>query len=387
MTGRKRGGKYPPGLRPRGRKIQMTFMYLGERRREMTAFPPTEEGFKRATVMRNVILQEIELGTFDYAAHFPRSKFVARATTDAQFQTYVARYLQFGDHTKSTLTANIRNANKHVIPALGHRPIGEITATELMSWRTELLETLSPKSVNNVMVIVRQALELAVADGLIIMNPAAAMRNLKLRRSASMADPFSLDEIAQLRAHANDEWLVNLIDVWWGTGVRTGELIALRWEHIDEVHGEIDIRLSHVAGERLIPKDQEHRTIAMFSIAREALARQRKITGKATHGYVFVDPETGEPFLDSTELAEYMRPLIQTSNVRYRRQYNLRHSFASYALSAGEPAIAIRDQLGHETMEMLEKHYSRSMLTRNQRQWSGFEDVIENAKAKFTAAK
>lgn len=387
MTAQKRGGKYPAGLQPRGRKIQMTFVYNGQRRRELVPFPPTADGFRKAETMRNIVLQEIELGTFQYERHFPNSKFVARKVCDQQLQTYVARYLEHGDHSKSTAIANVRNANKHVLPALGLRPIDEITATDLLSWRTGLLETLSPKSVNNVMIIVRQAFALAVADGLISINPATAIPNLKLRRSASMADPFSLDEIALLRKHAGDEWLVNLIDVWWGAGVRTGELIALRWEHIDDFNEQIDIHVSHVAGEVLIPKDQEHRTIAMFSIAKDALARQRKVTGAASHGYVFVDPETDEPFRDSTELALYMKPAIVRSGVRYRRQYNLRHSFASYALSSGEPALAIRDQLGHETMEMLEKHYSKSMLQRNRRQWSGFEDVIRDAKLKFSQSK
>ncbi|MBB87807.1 MAG: hypothetical protein CMP06_11005 [Xanthomonadales bacterium] len=257
----------------------MTFMYRGERRRELVPFRPTTDGFKKAVTMRNIVLQEIELGTFDYAHHFPASKYASRQTCDEQFQTNVARYLAHGDHSKSTSIANVRNANKHVIPALAHRPIAAITATELLSWRTGLLDTLSPKSVNNVMVIVRQAFALAVADGLISINPAMAIKNLKLRRSASMADPFSLDEIALLRAHAGDEWLVNLIDVWWGSGVRTGELIALRWEHIDDFNDQIDIHVSHVAGDVLIPKDQEHRTIAMFSVAKDALARQRKTTG------------------------------------------------------------------------------------------------------------
>lgn len=385
MSARKRGGKYPPGLLPRGRKIQMTFMYLGERRRELVPFAPTTDGFRKAETMRAIVLQEIGLGTFDYAHHFPHSSYVVRKTCDAQFQTFVAQYLEFGDHAKSTAISNVRNANKHVIPALGQRAIADITATELLAWRTSLLETLSPKSVNNIMIIVRQAFALAVADGKITTNPASAIKNLKLRRSASMADPFSLDEIALLRAHAGEEWLTNLIDVWWGSGVRTGELIALRWEHVDDFNDQIDIHISHVAGDTLIPKDQEHRTIAMFSIAKDALARQRKITGKAAHGFVFVDPETDEPFLDSKELADYLKPLIERSGVRYRRQYNLRHSFASYALSAGEPALAIRDQLGHETMEMLEKHYSKSMLQRNRRQWNGFEDVIRDARAKFAA--
>ena len=71
-------------------------------------------------------------------------------------------------------------------------------------------------------------------------------------------------------------------------------------------------------------------------VALRALQDQREATQLAGHGYVWINPITKKPFITYRETSGHFRTILRCAGVRYRNQYQIRHTYASNLLSDGE---------------------------------------------------
>lgn len=370
------------GIAPRHGKIQIQFMHNGKRIRETIHREPTPANLRRAFALREQILEEIRNRTFDLAYHFPYSASLKGATSGGTpVAYYIERHFELGDLTKSTAVDYRRKADRYLLPAFGETSVEDMTIIAVMEFRKSLLQTLARKSVNNIVGILSKALDLAAADGVIATNPIADLKSLKINR-VSQADPFTFEELATLRAACYRPDLLNLIDVWWTTGLRTGELIGLNWKDIDLEHNQIHIHQARVLGEIKPTKTSQERYVPIYSVTHEALKRQRAITGDAEHGFIFEQPVAKSPYPDAAPLSVFFGRLYKRSGVRAREPYQFRHSYASYQLSAGERPYDVQYRMGHSTFRTIERHYKRWMH-RNNQDWRTFEDLILTVRCQF----
>lgn len=90
----------------------------------------------------------------------------------------------------------------------------------------------------------------------------------------------------------------------------------------------------------------------------EALRRQQKITG-LNNKQVFINPKTGAAFENDKVPWRPWQHAVRLAEVRYRKPYNTRHTFATLNLMAGANPMWVARQLGHKTMKMLLENYSR----------------------------
>jgi integrase len=147
------------------------------------------------------------------------------------------------------------------------------------------------------------------------------------------------------------------------TGMRTSKIVALSWENVDFKKRVIYVRetktMADVVSKAEAKRVDSVRTVEILAPAYQALMDQRGYTllqGKQ----VFHDPKKNKGFVgDQPIRRKYWMPAIKKAQVRYRKPYNTRHTYASMMLTAGEDHGWICGQLGHTDLTMLGKTYGR----------------------------
>ena len=147
-----------------------------------------------------------------------------------------------------------------------------------------------------------------------------------------------------------------------GTGLRRGELLALRWGDIDLEAGLLTVQraLERVDGATRFKDPKTKRSRRTISLPRFVMERLRRHHAKQGewllhNGFGRPTPETlvfergGEPWIPNTFGTVFMRALSD-AGVPHVRLHDLRHTFASMALDAGVDLKTVSNALGHSTI-------------------------------------
>jgi integrase len=130
------------------------------------------------------------------------------------------------------------------------------------------------------------------------------------------------------------------------TGMRMGELLAVRWQDVDLVAGRITVRQNAVDGTIGTPKSGKPREIALSEEARLTLKVHRHLKGPL----VFCDE--GGRMLTKGELRHPLLRACKRAGLREIGCHVLRHTFASHLVMRGAPIVAVQDLMGHSTIQM-----------------------------------
>jgi len=363
------------GVRARGGAILIDFYYKGKRFRETLRIPPTTRNLKFAERKREAILHEIELGQFDYVKHFPNSRQAQELARQQRGAPTIAEALDevLNRSRRTCQPSTLKDYRSavccHLKPAFGHISIAELTTEDISHWISDL--KLTRKRVANLLIPLRLALDDAVSEGHITSNPLQPLP--KLRRFVNLSessdeniDPFDLNEV-KLILGATTGQIKNLFQFAFATGLRTSELIALKWSDVDLERQVVCVRRAFVAGKTKTTKTKAgKRDVILSSQAILALTAQTQFTsGKDQH--VFLNPRTNRPWAGDGPIRKTAwKPALEKAGVRYRYPYQTRHTFASLALTSGEPEIWVAMQLGHEDVTMVRKSYGRWIPDVNQ---------------------
>ncbi len=373
--------KLPRGVRVRKNKktesLQIAFTFKGIECRETLQMPPTRGNIRYAERLRHEIQAEIERGTFRYSEKFPDSKRAAKFgfNTKKPFLSELldkALKIKESQLKPSSFQAYENAVKFRIKPDLGHLRVDHITPKTLRDWFIN--SGLSAKTIRNYRVILDFSLDLAVQDRVIESNPSNTLRLEHIlpkhkQSSNYKPDPLTKTEIKKM-INAADEWYKSMITVWLFTGMRPGEIIALTWEDISFEHQTIDINKSHVLGNKQSPKtDTSVRLIDMLPIVFNALIDQKKKTFliDGEKGAVFRYKKSKVCFKDHRNLGRYVwKPTINNAGIRYRNQYQARHTFASQMLTEGNDPWWLAKQLGHKGIEMINRIYGQWIQDNNE---------------------
>lgn len=170
--------------------------------------------------------------------------------------------------------------------------------------------------------------------------------------------PFTPDEIDKIPAHLDGQCR-NMIQFAFWSGLRTSELIALRWQDVDLESERVHIRNAIVRQREKSTKTVSGlRTIELQPRAHEALTSQLQINPKSER--VFHDPTTNSPWLgDHIIRKRVWTPALEAAGVAYRNPYQTRHTFTSMLLSDGKNPLWVAQQMGHKDWGMIRKTYGR----------------------------
>jgi integrase len=210
----------------------------------------------------------------------------------------------------------------------------------------------------------RSVFEDALNDEIIDFNPFDRIALNKLLRQTTKpsdyeVDPFDAGERgALLKAARADE--APMLRFWFNSGLRPGELMALRWTKVDWVNRKVRIDLNLVAKTEKGPKtDAGVRDVDLNDEAIAALIAQKSATFLAQE-HVWHNPRTNTPWEADAQIRKTLwQPLCTRSGVRYRNPYQVRHTFASAHLTAGANPWYVAQQLGHVDVQMVFKVYGR----------------------------
>lgn len=349
------------GLTIRGDSIQVAFTYQGVRCREVVPGPPTQARLKALAQMRQAILYDIKLGTFDYAKHFPNSKrakllrkarpdqYTIGEALDAWFQRARARC------ERSTLRDYQSAIDYHLIPQFGTLPLADLTAIMVKEWLAGL--PCSNKRKNNILTPLRRTYEEMYLDERIDKNPLERVKNLSA--PPREPDPFTGEEIKSILNELSGQER-NLIQFAFWSGLRTSELIALRWKDVDLEQGRIFVREAKVRGHLKGTKTTSgSREVTLQPQAKDALISQRTFTGLLNE-WVFHDSRTNDAWKNDQAIRKTVwTPALERAGVPYRNPYQTRHTFASILLSRGENPLWVAQQMGHKDWGQIRKVYGR----------------------------
>jgi integrase len=350
----------------RSESIRIKFMYLGAECRESLKLAHTKVNLKYVERLRGTIINEIERGTFEYAAHFPGSKAahkfakVVRAPTVGELlDTYAAIIRR--TLAPNTLTTYLRNIERHR-GMWGDTLACNLTPTMLKTWAGDL--TTKANTAQQFLIPLRAALDLAVDDEVIAFNPLSRVKLKKVMPKEAfetdpVADPFSADEITAILAQFSGQER-NVFAFAFATGMRPSEYIALDWDCIDFERNMIRVRRVLVEGKfRDVTKTKDgKRLIDIRRGALDALIAQKPNTQLAG-GLVFHDPAYNAGWTGSARLLVRWKYALERAGVRYRKEYQTRHTFASTLLSTGVNDMYVAGQMGHKNVVMIQTTYGK----------------------------
>jgi integrase len=186
------------------------------------------------------------------------------------------RYLEHDRQRKRSTISDARSTVKmHLLPAFGSStPVENVTTTDIDELRERLLGgKLAHRTVQKVMILLYGILARAKRKGWITINPAENAEKVTVRRSEEF-NVLTVEQVhAVARAAATSTSVDTLIVVAAFTGLRQGELLALRWRHVDFQNAIVHVQRNYVRGEEDTPKSHRVRSVPLSDQAAAVLDR------------------------------------------------------------------------------------------------------------------
>ena len=261
--------------------------------------------------------------------------------------------------------------------------IKDIKRNDLMKWQKDLKDSgLSGKRINNIRSIFNFILEEARKDELIEKNYFTLVDREKIEKQE--ISPFSFDEARLILSKATG-WQKEFFQISFFTGMRTGELLALKWEDINFVSKTITIRRSIRKGVlRETTKTGETRIIDMLPIVEEAINNMRA-SSYLRNSFIFLS-SSNSCYTDSGFIRKgSWTNTLKLCGLDYRTLYQTRHTFASNMISAGEDILWVSQMLGHANLQVTLTVYAKFIKTKKVVRASFLENSFDNKTAKTTA--
>jgi integrase len=240
----------------------------------------------------------------------------------------------------------------YIVPALGRLPLAKLHPEQVGRMLAALSDRgdLSPTTVRYAYSVLRTALGYALRQGKVLRNVATLVDPPP--RSQTNVQPLTREHARALLAGVRGDRHEALYAIALGTGLRQGELLALRWSDVDLGRGELTVR--HTLGRfsrqpepTKTPRSRRTLRLPQHVITALAAHRERQ-TLVPLSGLVFAT-DRGTPLRQQNVTLSLQRTLRRLGLPR-RRFHDLRHTFATLALEAGEGLDAVSRALGHTSV-------------------------------------
>ena len=294
-----------------------------------------------------------------------------------------------------TLAGYRKLFESYVYPTLGNRRYTDVKPHELQALLNKLRADGILTTADRVRGALKQMYSHTVRDGLMTVSPMAELRGQKRPKRAKLGDDGSATEPLQIWTPTEVQTFINALDghrlremliVALFTGLRRGEIVALRWEDIgpEESYVHVQRAFDPYCPDNVGPPKtlQSVRKVPLGAIARNAIriarARTQYETATKQHytdeGWVF--PSERGTMLDVSNYYNRFKTIIAAHNKDAEKKRNagrdatpltairlhgLRHTYASYLARNGHSPATIQRLLGHATPDLALRVYTHVM--------------------------
>ncbi|WP_105567162.1 site-specific integrase [Microbacterium halophytorum] len=241
----------------------------------------------------------------------------------------------------------------HVEPKWASRQVDTITQNEIAHWVAELNSARSAQTVRRIVFVLSGILAIAHRERAVRVNPAAGVALPRKHRKAPRY--LSHQQVATLSASAGPNAL--LIEFLAYTGLRWGEVVALRVRHLNMLRKRLTVEDNAVlvkgSYETGTPKTGQSRTVPIPPHIIKQIARACE--DKSPDAYVFGAGVASLPYphAESGWFAKAVAKAQATDSTIPRiTPHDLRHTAASLAVSAGANVKVVQRMLGHASAAM-----------------------------------
>jgi len=245
----------------------------------------------------------------------------------------------------------------HIIPKFANRKIDTIKPSELAIWQNDLLKTHASKTVAVLRVIFYSMFDDALRDELITKNPFSIVKAPNVE-TIKKVNPFTKEDIFKLLDKI-DISMRCYFAIGFFTGMRTGEITALRLTDIDLDNKIISVTKTRNKGIESSPKTKSsNREVDILDVLLPYLKEHLKLY--PTNDYMF-ETRNLNPYNSSYQIARKIRwsELLNDLNLEYRTMYQMRHTFASLMISSGEDILWVSNMLGHKNSAITLSVYAK----------------------------
>ena len=249
---------------------------------------------------------------------------------------------------------------QHIIPELGSIPLNQLTQNDLQQFYVRLKQSgrllhtehygegLSDTMVRGSHANCRSALEKAVQEGLIRINPAVCCK-LPPKKAREM-QVLTREEIQRFLIQAKAEGYFELFLLELTTGLRRGELLALQWDDLNLETGELQVTKQVYRTKEdglLISQPKTKSSIRTVSLPPPLLNILKEYREGVNSRWMFPSPVKEDSPLDPAYIRTRLHFILEHAQCKQIRFHDLRHTFATLALQNGVDVKTVSGMLGH----------------------------------------
>lgn len=240
---------------------------------------------------------------------------------------------------------------KRIAPEFGHMPMKQITRLQVQQFQRKIsAEKLSPATVNHHLQLMRRLFNLGVEWQLLDRNVLSRIKLLPVDncRETFLTEP-QIEALVEVIKTDDNQLVCMIILFLLSTGARVGEALSVQWDHIDFENALWKIPASNSKSKR----------VKHLPLSDSALWALKAVQKKDDSPFVFASPVTGKAFTGIRRTwYKLRRKAGLPSNIR---MHDLRHTFASRLVSAGESLYVVQQMLGHADPRTSQRYAHLSM--------------------------
>jgi len=259
------------------------------------------------------------------------------------------RYVERDRERKASTIADYRHMVGRMKEALGSLPLEDVTPERLEAYRDSLVDRgLSNRTVNKYLVVLHGIFKRAMKVYRLPANPLTLVERRPNKRRPGI-DVLSREEVMALVREASSDQDGTLYLAAAFTGLRMGELLALRWRDVDFELDSVHVRRSFTGGREDTPKSGRERTVPMATEVAQALARlSQRDSYTEDDDLVFCGKLGGH--LSPSKLRSRYKKALEAAGLRQLRFHDLRHTFGTHAIRTAD-SREVMEWMGHQDLK------------------------------------
>lgn len=316
-------------------------------------------------------------------------------TTDMLFNILEEEDLQ-NNRKISYISTQKNNYERHIKPYFKDTNLNKLSYEHIFEFREHLKtkskkqnsnSTLSPNTVNKIMILLKKIFDTGVRKSLIDKNPVENLRKLPI--SKPTISFWSVEEFKEFRKLiTNDEISYDLFfTIAFFTGMRMGEILALNWYDVNLITSTI-----HITKTAYFVNNVNHINSTKTRVGTRLITINNKLTEMLTDWKEkqedllkeFTKDTESLQIIQSTPIAitknmvdkKFKQILSRNNNLKKIRIHDLRHSHASLLINQGEDYLVVKERLGHASITTTIDTYSHLYPSKQKNLANKLDDIF-----------